>query len=196
MKKLDKYKDRVCELLTSGKNASEIYRILSSETDGSFSLQTVISYVRDLRSKAEDGAFKIIKEHVERVVPDDLNALEEIESLCLNWMREAGKDIIERVADATCSIKGKIEQWRDLILSGKDDDAIIRKMIRDTIGLLAMDDRKQEQRLSAMRQAASVIELKLKHAGLLDTEKYGDVIIEKVVRVENAMQQINVLEVN
>ena len=171
----------VQSLLAEGMSARRIasrLRAIHPELDISDS--SVIRYVSTVKQEASREAFAKIKDHVDRVVPDDLKALEEMESQCLAWAREAGKDRIDRMAEAAAQIANRLEEWRDMLLEERDDEArriLVKKIIRECLEFMAREDRLQSQRDRAMNTAIKIIDLKLRQAGLLDDDGKGRIVL-------------------
>jgi hypothetical protein len=112
-------------------------------------------------------------------VPEDLAALEEMEKQALDWSRQAGATSAERAAAAAENIAGELMQWREAIISARQDEAadkVVRWIIKRAAFLLAEDDRRQEQRIAAMRMVHKIIETKLAKAGLLDDDQKGRIV--------------------
>jgi hypothetical protein len=53
-------------------------------------------YLNKVGREAMDRSFDIIQEHVDKIVPDDLDALEGMEDQCLKWANEDPKEAAER----------------------------------------------------------------------------------------------------
>ena len=175
---------RIQELVTEGLSARRIAAQVKIETpDAEVSGSAIIRYVGKVRNAATDEAFKTIRDHVDRVVPEDLKALEEMEAQCLSWAREAGKDRVDRMADAAYEITGLVDEWavRVLTYANKQDDEtkgfLVRWIIRQCLVLMAREDRLQLQRDKAMNTAIKIIDLKLRQAGLLDDEGKSPIYI-------------------
>ena len=67
----------------------------------------------------------------------------------------------------------------DAYFTGKDEglDVLVRKIIRECLVYMAREDRLQIQRDKAMNTAIKIIEIKLRHAGLLDDEGKSPIYI-------------------
>ena len=169
------------ELVTEGLSGRQIaVRIKADHPEVSISDSAIIRFVSRLREGAEEEAGKIIRDHVDKVVPDDLRALEEMESQCLEWARESGKDRVDRMAEAAVEIQGKVDAWRLMLLEERNPDeqrVLVKKIIRDCLEIMAREDRLQIQRDKAMNTAIKIIDLKLRQAGLLDDEGKGNIVI-------------------
>jgi len=176
---------RIQELVTEGLSARRIAAQVKIENpDADVSESAIARYVSKARNAATDEAFKTIRDHVDRVVPEDLKALEEMEAQCLVWAREAGKDRVDRMAEAAVAITGKVPLWRWMLVSdtyftGKDEDidVLVRRIIRECLVYMAREDRLQLQRDKAMNTAIKIIDLKLRQAGLLDDEGKSPIYI-------------------
>ncbi len=171
------YAEIVQQLMADGVNTRQaMAECLNNDYGLDVSEATVGRYMARIRSAAQDQAFQTITEHVNRTVPDDLDALEEMEKICLDWSRQAGRDRAERLAEAAENIAGEIDAWHDLIIQSEDPKKATKQIIKKALALIAMDDRRQEQRLSAMRQVHKIIETKLSKAGLLDDDQKGRIV--------------------
>lgn len=173
--------DEVQDLAATGLSSRRIAMQLKADhPDLGVSESAVCRYVTRLREAAKDEAFEVIRRHVDKVVPDDLQALEEMEAQCLEWAREAGRDRVERMAEAAGQISGWIDNWRVMLLEERDADGqriLVKKIMRDCLELMAREDRLQKNRDAAMNTAIKIIDLKLRQAGLLDDEGKGRIVI-------------------
>jgi len=167
-------------LVATGLSARRIaVRLNNEHPEAALSESAVTRYVARVRKEAQGEAFQKIKDHVDRVVPDDLNALEEMEARCLEWAREAGQDRVERMAEAAFGIRGEIEAWETELLTVDKEkkEATVQRLIRRCLSIMAREDRLQKARTEAMLTAIKIIDLKLRQAGLLDEEGKGRIII-------------------
>ncbi len=175
---------RVQELAARGSSAAEIHRVLLQENPGlELHESSVGRYLSKCKESAIQRSFETIKDHVDRVVPADLNALEELEAQALSWSREAAPTAAERAVIAAEKLSAEIEWWAQKLVSfsqqSESAEDVARQLIRRAAFLLAEDDRRQEARLKAMRMAVQIIDLKLRQAGLLDPETKGRIVIMK-----------------
>lgn len=176
--------ERVQALVAGGTTSRDrIAEILTAESGASISSRTIGRYIASIKDVAHSKAFQIISDHVDKVVPDDLDALERMERLCLQWSQEAAKDTIERVAAATEDIRGELQTWISALLNGEDSAETIKFIISKCLSYIQRDANLQEQRLKAMRMAVQIIDLKLSKAGLLDDDQRGRIVFLK--REEN-----------
>ncbi len=168
--------ETVQELMSQGiTTRAAVTEKLVSEYGADVSEATVGRYLAKVRRAAENQAYKTITDHVNKTVPDDLEALEEMEKQALEWSREAGASQTERAADAAEKIAGELDEWKER-LAGEKDAQVVRWIIKKCLGYLAADDRRQEQRLAAMKMVHKIIETKLSKAGLLDDDTKGRIV--------------------
>lgn len=165
-------------LVTSGVTTrAAIADILRRDHAADVSDATVGRYLARLKSHAHSKAYQIISDHVDKVVPDDLNALEAMESLSYEWAMEASLPQARRLAIAAGKIRENLDAWRRSLLSEPDDEKAVKGIIEVCMGYVQEDAREQEQRLKAMRMAANIIELKLSKAGLLNEDTKGKIVL-------------------
>lgn len=170
--------EKVQRLLASGVTvATKIAKILREEDGIKISDNSVRRYINNIKDTVQPDAFKTIRDHVDKVVPEDLKALEQMEALCLKWADEEAKDQLDRVADAAVAIQGEIDTWINLLLNTEDKKALVKKLIRKSLSYLQRDARLQTKRIQAMTMATKIIDLKLRQAGLLDDEGKGRIVI-------------------
>ena len=148
---------------------------------------TVTRHLKKVKDVIGEDALKIIRDHIDRVVPEDLAALEEIESTCLDWFREPGDDRIKRLTEAALDIRGEIDKWINQLMAVaaiQGDEEKFKKakrklagtMLAGAMSYLKNDAMMQGQRLAAAKMAQTVIESKLRNAGLLDDETKGRIV--------------------
>jgi hypothetical protein len=175
--------ERVQELLKNGVVvAREIEAALKEENpELDISYASVARCVAKIKEEVGEDALGIIRDHVKKTVPGDLETLEELEAVCLEWSREAAVPRAERVAKAAARIDGDLALWADRILSASEEEknGVIQWVIKKAVEYMSIDDRKQNQRLRAMKEVRDIIDLKLRHAGLIDRDQVGRVVIMK-----------------
>ena len=171
--------DIVQELVASGVTSrSAVTEVLRTRHHIEIGEATVGRFLARLKSSAKSKAFQIISDHVDKVVPEDLAALENMEALAYGWAMEASIPQARRLASAASKIQENIELWRRLLLCDIDDPTKqIQTIIETCLTYVQEDAREQEQRLKAMRAAVNIIELKLSKAGLLDEDTKGKIVI-------------------
>lgn len=183
--------DRVEELMTQGiTTAARIAELLRTENPGiSVSDSAVQRFVARIKDDIKPEARTIIRDHVAENLPKDLDILEEMQGICLEWMREAGKDQVERVAEASAVLANEIPHWKQRLIESDDGEArkVAAELIQRAIFLIAIDDRKQERRLMAMKQLNQTIDVKFRHGGLLDSD--GDDGIRIFALDEDSMKK-------
>lgn len=180
MGKIEKggFSDVIQKLVADGiTTRSAIAQHLREHYNADLSDATVGRFLSRLKSSASSKAFQIISDHVDRVVPEDLKALEAMESLAYQWAMEASIPQARRLAAAASKIKENLSQWRALFLSGQQDEDIVKAIIETCLTYVQEDAREQEQRLKAMRAAVQIIDLKLSKAGLLDDDTKGKIVL-------------------
>lgn len=132
---------------------------------------------------AGQRAERIIAEHVDKVVPDDLDALELLEKMTLKWSHEDPVELSDRLAEVSSSIEFELDVWRKLIDDAVMASDVIKKkaavghIIKRCLGYLLKDERLQDKRLKAMAMVVKIIELKLSKAGLLKDDGRGKIIL-------------------
>lgn len=159
----------------------EIGRILRKE-GVKISDAAVNRYLAKVGRVAKSTAEKIIQEHVDRVVPDDLAALEEMEALCLKWSKEETPELAERIAAAKATADFEVDDWVRVLSAVPASDikaraAAVKEIIKRVVDYIAKDDRMQDKRIRAMAMAHKIIETKLSKAGLLKDEGKGKIVI-------------------
>ena len=174
----NKLDGRVAELMSGVFVAREIRDILQEENPGlEISYSSVSRFVRAIKNSAENDAEQSIRRHLNRVVPDDLDTLEELESMCMEWAREAGLDQARWIARAEKELAEEIPRWLEALNEADDPGEAAKSIIGLALPIIARDDRRQKKRLEAMKQAVDIISLKLRNEGLLDTDKAGKICI-------------------
>lgn len=171
--------DYVQQLVTSGvtSRAKVASRLKSDHPDVCISEATIGRYLSKLKSSAGSKAYQIISDHVDRVVPVDLKALEAMETQAYNWAMESPKVQAARLADMAASISSEIDTWKDLIRHTDDPEKTVKQIIKICMGYFAEDAREQDARLRATAAATKIIQLKLEKAGLLDDDARGRIIL-------------------
>lgn len=169
---------RILHLLTQeGKNSVEIARILTEE-GFKISQPTVSRWLSRERESHRDEVRDIVHEHVTKVVPDDMAALEEMERQCLTWSREGPDTAAERIS-AWKKIKDSYDHIKRDLLSATPDNLaeVMDGFYKQCLNWILEDLENQKQRLSAMREARSIIDTKLKYAGILEGQAGGNIFI-------------------
>lgn len=160
----------------------EIGRILRKEGHH-VSDAAVNRYLSKVGRVAKSRADKIIQDHVDKVVPDDLVALERVESVSLKWFNEEPSEMADRLAGVKTAIDWEIDSWAKMISEGSTAEKpevrarIIKNIIKTCLEYILKDERLQDKRLKAAAMAVKVIELKLAKSGLLKDDGRGKIVI-------------------
>jgi hypothetical protein len=176
--------DRVHQLMVDEGIATgrAIGRILRKEGHA-ISDAAVNRYLSKVGRVAGQRAERIIQEHVDKVVPEDLDALEKLEALTLKWSNEDPEELADRLAGVRAAIEFELDEWRKLIedaVSASDrskKNIAVGNIIKRCLGYLLKDERLQDKRLKAMGMVVKIIELKLSKAGLLKDDGRGRIIV-------------------
>ena len=176
------FADAVQNIMKGGiTTATKIHQILQDDHDADLSLSSVTRYVAKIKDIISDDAFKTIRDHVDKVVPEDLIALEEMEKQCLDWAKEDPSELADRLTEAALLVDAEFDNWIvDLLKPAageKERRRQIKQIVRKAIGYVLKDARLQGKRIQAMMTAIKIIDLKLRQAGLLDEEGKGRIII-------------------
>lgn len=173
---------RIFSLLTEeGKGSKEIAEILTQE-GFKLSQPTVSRWIKQQRDNHRDEVQDIIRKHVTQVLPDDLVALEEMERQCLDWAKEGPDTKAERIG-LWEKVKANFRQWQGILLaislevSEKDLKKAMDPIIKQCLNWILEDINIQKERIGAMRMGSSIIDIKLKYAGLLEGSKPGSIYI-------------------
>lgn len=170
---------RIEELISSGvKTSVEISAVLKS--DGfDVSQPTISRYLKKVRETRCEETRKIVQDHVQKTVPTDLKALEDMEAQCLTWAEEDLNAFAHRLAAK--HIDEHIETWVSRIYeahNSTDEDArkaVVKDIIRQSLSWVADDKSLQKSRINAMRMAANIIDLKLRYSGIIEGSNEGGI---------------------
>lgn len=178
---------RIEELIASGVTTSlGISNALKADGQN-VSQPSVSRYLKAVRDERKEATGDIVRNHIQKTVPADLDALEEMEAQCLTWARESNETFAHRLA-AEHIIKA-MPQWRNLIrgtepaLYAEAGEALkaqveaVKTIIDQCLLWIADDIAMQKKRIGAMRMAEQIIETKLRFSGIIDSEQAGNVFI-------------------
>ncbi len=160
--------------------AREIARRIKDEHGEKISEDAVRNHLSThVKSQFENAASVKIQEHVDRVVPQDLKALEEMEAQCLEWFRELPKEQASRLASAVLEIESDYHEWVKLFKEApaRKKSKVIQDIIRNCLELVNRDARQQDKRIKAISMAVKIIEVKLGKAGVLEDDQKGRIVI-------------------
>lgn len=169
---------RILHLLTEeGKNSIEIAAILTNE-GFSISQPTISRWITKERKSHKDEVKDIIHDHVTAVVPEDLKALEVMEEQCLKWAAEGPDTRSERIS-AWHKIKDSYRSIREQLMSATKETyaEVMDGFYKRCLNWIIEDLNNQKERLAAMREARSIIDTKLKYAGILEGQAGGNIFI-------------------
>ncbi|WP_028316706.1 hypothetical protein [Desulfatibacillum aliphaticivorans] len=172
--------DYVVELYAQGiVTGTAVAQKLKEEKDFDISPSSVRKYLAKLKPQFEKAASKKIQDHVDQVVPQDLNTLEEMEAQCIEWFRELPSEQAERLASAALEINGELDRWIEMLtsLGAKKRADVIQDIIRRVIHLVNRDARLQDKRIKAMKMVLDIIALKIGKARELDDDQKGKIIL-------------------
>jgi predicted transcriptional regulator len=177
---------RILQLLTEeGRNSGQIAKILTDE-GFKISQPTVSRWLAKERETHQAEVKDIVHKHVAEVVPEDLKALEEMEKQCLDWSRE-GPDIKSERIVAWPKILDTFHEVKNSLLT-QDEKEFIKEMkafYQRCLHWIIEDLNNQKDRLSAMREARSIIDTKLKYSGILEGATAGNIFIGPTKDGEN-----------
>lgn len=167
-------------VLKEGKTSAQIADTLTREGI-KISQPTVSRFIKAQRESARDEVQDILHDHVQRELPKDLTALEEMEKICLAWAQEEPDTTAERVS-LWQKVTEQIPVWKETIIVYSDLDSkgkaeVIRGFIEQVTRWLLEDINIQKQRINAMRMATSIIDTKLKYSGVLRDDEGSNIII-------------------
>lgn len=165
---------RIEQLIASGVTTSKDIAAKLTADGFVISQPTVSRWLREQKESRRETAQNIVREHVEKTVPADLDALEEMELQCLSWAKENNDEFASRLAGRR--VADHLPIWVEIITAVRasqfetPEDAdkalveAVKQIMSQCLGWIADDITLQKSRLSAMRMAAMIIDLKLKHA--------------------------------
>jgi len=173
---------RILTLLTEeGKGSKEIAVILTKE-GFKLSQPTVSRWIKKQRENHKDEVQDIITKHVTKVLPNDLQALEDMETQCLAWAQEGPDTKGERIG-LWEKVSASFPEWKILLLSiseeisEKDLKKTMDPIIKQCLNWILEDINIQKERIAAMRMGSSIIDIKLKYSALLEGVKAGSIFI-------------------
>lgn len=131
------------------------------------SQSTVSRYLASVEEERKADTQSIVSDHVRAKVPEDLTALEAMEAQCLSWAGENTESFAHRLAGKHIldAAQSWVEQLNSLTcLDAKARNKALESIIEQCLGWIADDLKLQNARLAAMKQAASIINMKLSYA--------------------------------
>jgi len=126
---------------------------------------TMSRYLKGKREARKEETKTIMDGHINEHLPADLTALETMEAKCLEWAGEENKDFANRLADQ--HVMEAAPRWMELISSiandvPKEKIKAVKEIINQCLSWTANDLRLQTARIAAMKQASSIIDMKLR----------------------------------
>ena len=172
---------RILEMLTQeGFNSVQIAARLTK--DGfKLSQPTVSRWIKENREQQQNHAKDLIRKHVDREIPKDLNALEDMELHTLAWASEEPETKAERISTWERVLE-RLDMWADEITQAalrdmKGKKEVVKAFVGQCLTWLMEEHGNQEKRLAAMRMATNIIEVKLRHAGIIEGLTSGHIYI-------------------
>lgn len=178
---------RIEELISSGVTSSPAIASALKLEGHNVSQPTVSRHLKAVRESRAKETSKIVQDHVRDVVPADLEALENMETVCLDWSKEDIFAFAHRLASRF--ITDHLTEWRNMIMAveaslyadpkefqaarGKAVQEIMDQCIRQITDELIH----RKMRMSAMRQASQIIALKLQYSGALGAGAGGNIFL-------------------
>jgi len=174
---------RILEMLTQeGFNSVQIAARLTK--DGfKLSQPTVSRWIKEEREQQQNHAKDLIRKHVDREIPKDLNALEAMELHTLAWANEEPETKAERITTWERVLQ-TLDTWADEITQAtlkdmKGRKTVVKGFVAQCLTWLMEEHGNQDKRLAAMRMASTIIEVKLRHAGIIEGLTSGNIYIQE-----------------
>lgn len=162
----------VLAAMDAGKSLREIHRSLSEKHPSRQipSIKAIGNFIKARRAETAPIAAKIFQEHVAKELPKDLAVIEEMQASVLDLMRDPGEPLADRMGEELETIAG--------IIDGEGDtEAKAKACSRHFLAAVARVDKHLERKLKAARALVNVMDLKLKHGGLLEGEGDSGIVI-------------------
>ncbi|OPY17022.1 MAG: Arginine repressor, DNA binding domain [Syntrophus sp. PtaB.Bin075] len=170
---------RIEELFSSGVTTSVAISNALKAEGFNISQPTVSRYLKEERETRREETRTIVQNHVQKTVPTDLKALEDMEAQCLAWAEEDVNAFAHRLAGQ--HIEEHLESWVSQIYdaaNSQDPDSrkiAIKGIMRQCLAWIADDKALQKSRINAMRMAANIIDLKLRYSGIIEGSNEGGI---------------------
>ena len=154
------------DLISSAVTTSTAISAALKEKGYNVSQPTVSRYLQEVKEARKEATKDILDAHLREKLPADLDALETMEAKCLAWAGENNTEFAHRLAEK--HIEESASDWITMIMQLSDADIIkkrlaVRQIIIKCMSWTADDIKLQTARIAAMRQAASIIEMKLRY---------------------------------
>lgn len=169
------------ELIKNGITTSVGISAALKEMGYNVSQPTVSRYLHTVQQARQEEAQQIVNRHVQEKLPSDLTALETMEKQCLDWAGENNDVFAHRLAER--HIVEAAPAWAEQIIrlaGGEPKEKILalKAITTQCLSWIADDLEMQKARLAAMRQAANIIEMKVKFA-LGNKDEGGIYIVDR-----------------
>ncbi len=169
---------KILHLGGEGKTSYEIAEYLKDE-GFTISQATIARWIKKQREEHSPQVQDIVADHVAKVVPQDLDALEVMEAKCLAWAGEEPAGRAERISNWVRVRNAMMMIREDIMgLDARNATETVDRFVRMVIGWIMEDINTQKSRIGAMRMATSIIDTKLKYSGILLGQAGGNIIIE------------------
>jgi len=177
------------ELIVNGITTSVGISAALKEKGYNVSQPTVSRYLHTVQQARQEEAQQIVNRHVQEKLPSDLTALETMEKQCLDWAGENNDVFAHRLAER--HIVEAAPAWAEQIIrlaGGEPKEKILalKAITTQCLSWIADDLEMQKARLAAMRQAANIIEMKVKFA--LGNKDEGSIFIVDRSRGDQLVQ--------
>jgi predicted transcriptional regulator len=164
---------KIDELAKAGITKTKDIAAKLRELGHSISQPTVSRWLKERREQQKSDTQKIVEDHVKKVVPADLIALEDMEVQCLDLAKLEKGNFAHRLAAK--NINERIDAWIEIIkeLESKDKSSseyvkvrymAIRAIMAEALLMVGNEFQLEKMRSSARRTAIMIIDLKLRHA--------------------------------
>lgn len=174
---------QIYDMLTDGFSAKKIHEKLQ-EKGYALSYPSVARWIKGSNSEIQESIRATFSDHIQKNLPTDLKALEELESISLEWSKENKKTFSQKVITQRIEALTKIfeDDFRKQFIKTKpgtkETRSLIQTLLRFSIDLVNDEISHRKFRLTAGKQALSVIGTKLTFSGILEGAGSGNIIIK------------------
>lgn len=180
--KIDKHGlgPRILQLsLREFKRDREIFELLKEE-GFHISLMTISRWLKKHKGQSVNEVQAILHSHNVKELPKDLDALERMEAMALNWSEEEPAETVEKLPIKERAMAA-LEEWREMLAGAvgeKDQIRAVHTIIRQVSKWVMETINDRKDRINYMRMATNIIETKLRFSGVIDSEGTGNIIIK------------------
>lgn len=178
---------RIEELISSGIHSSPAISAALKKEGFNVSQPTVSRWLKHVRETRVEATQQIIQDHIQKTVPADLEALEKMEAACLTWAHEENDAFACRLArqnitEALQAWFGRIQSINPALYADpaellKARNNAVRDIMAECLEWIADDIAMQKKRIGAMRQATTIIDLKLRYSGVIGSGDSGNIYL-------------------